>query len=553
MISVEANQWEAPQAKTTPERLDDLATELSVPASDLENLPERVVQAIRERIAFDDLTGVLRRASGLIAVERELKRARRAGSTRLVAAFLDVDGLKATNDLYGHAAGDELLRQLGALLKLRLRGQDLIFRYGGDEFVCLFVDADLEGAERLTRQLSEEFSSRHGHSLSVGLAQLRRDDTARMLLARADAALYAHRQARTSRRRDRPEVERRSRSADEEATNSSHARQRPSGQPSRAAIGPILRAAHEHLGLELLFISAGDEMRKLQDAVPVRVADGTVFGALYCRNRRRLARRDRQFLAVLARLVGETVDELKTADAQRGEHVRTIIDAGLVGLALQPIVELESMAVVGMEALARFPSETGTGPDLLLAEAEVAGLSLELELLVYENAIERIRDIPAGTYLAVNASPSLALSPAFAALLDRLPLSRLVVEITEHSRIVDYGAIRLALEPARRQGLRLAIDDAGAGFASFNHMLGLEPDIIKLDVTLIRQVHAHAGRRSLVTSMVAFGRQVGAEIIAEGVETADELETLQSLGVRYAQGFLLGRPSVLHSSLLAMR
>jgi len=511
-----------------PARLDDLATELRVPPSDLEILPDRVLDAIRERIAFDDLTGVLRRASGLIAAEREIKRSRRAGSTRVVAAFLDVDGLKATNDMYGHPAGDELLRQLAALLRARLRGQDLIFRYGGDEFVCLFVDADLEGAQRLTHELNHEFRSRHRHSLSIGLAQLRMDDTARTLLARADAALYAQRKSPATRRQHLPPLDRQPRPQGETLPNQ---RDEPSssparGQPSRAAIGPILRAAHEHLALELLFTSAGDEIGKPREAVPVVLADGTVCGGLYCRNRRRLARRDRQFLAVLARVVGETVDELKAADAQRGEHVRTIIDAGLIGLALQPIIDLDASRVVGLEALARFPSETGAGPELLLAEADLAGLAMELEL---------------------NASPNLVQSPAFAAVLERLPLSRLVVELTEHSRIDDYGRIRLALEPARLQGMRLAIDDVGAGFAGFGHMLGLEPDIIKLDISLIRHIDAHAARRSLVASMVAFGRQTSADVVAEGIETKQELDTLRELGVRYGQGFLLGRPSAVSS------
>jgi len=532
-----------------PARLDDLATELRVPPSDLEILPDRVLDAIRERIAFDDLTGVLRRASGLIAAEREIKRSRRAGSTRVVAAFLDVDGLKATNDMYGHPAGDELLRQLAALLRARLRGQDLIFRYGGDEFVCLFVDADLEGAQRLTHELNHEFRSRHRHSLSIGLAQLRMDDTARTLLARADAALYAQRKSAATRRQHLPPLDRQPRPQGETLPNQ---RDEPSpsparGQPSRAAIGPILRAAHEHLALELLFTSAGDEIGKPREAVPVVLADGTVCGGLYCRNRRRLARRDRQFLAVLARVVGETVDELKAADAQRGEHVRTIIDAGLIGLALQPIIDLDASRVVGLEALARFPSETGAGPELLLAEADLAGLAMELELMVCETAIQRLRDLPSNAYLAINASPNLVQSPAFAAVLERLPLSRLVVELTEHSRIDDYGRIRLALEPARLQGMRLAIDDVGAGFAGFGHMLGLEPDIIKLDISLIRHIDAHAARRSLVASMVAFGRQTSADVVAEGIETKQELDTLRALGVRYWHGFLLGRPSAASS------
>src|SRR5205085_1095861 len=157
--------------------------------------------------------------------------------TRVVAAFLDVDGLKATNDMYGHPAGDELLRQLAALLRARLRGQDLIFRYGGDEFVCLFVDADLEGAQRLTHELNHEFRSRHRHSLSIGLAQLRMDDTARTLLARADAALYAQRKSPATRRQHLPPLDRQPRPQGETLPNQ---RDEPSSSPARRA------RAHDH-------------------------------------------------------------------------------------------------------------------------------------------------------------------------------------------------------------------------------------------------------------------------------------------------------------------
>jgi len=119
-----------------------------------------------------------------------------------------------------------------------------------------------------------------------------------------------------------------------------------------------------------------------------------------------------------------------------------------------------------------------------------------------------------------------------------------VIEVTEHSRIDDYAAIRTAFEAARQRGLRLAIDDAGAGFASFNHILALAPDLIKLDLSLIRGVDTDPNRRSLAAALVSFSRQLGVDIIAEGIETPAELATLKELGVGYGQGFLLGRPFV---------
>lgn len=147
----------------------------------------------RERAGLDDLTGALRRDRGLIEIQREIDRARRMDG-RLVVAFVDVDGLKRTNDVRGHAAGDQLLRHLVAALRAGLRSYDLVVRYGGDEFVCALPGADVASAERRFRVAARELSERNaGASVSVGLAEFKGGDTAETLIGRADAALYARR------------------------------------------------------------------------------------------------------------------------------------------------------------------------------------------------------------------------------------------------------------------------------------------------------------------------------------------------------------------------
>ena len=147
----------------------------------------------RERAGFDALTGALRRDRGLIEFQHELDRAQRTDG-RLVVAFVDVDGLKRTNDVHGHAAGDELLAHLVAALRAGLRSYDLVARYGGDEFVCALPGADLASAERRFRVAARELTERNaGASVSVGLAELKRGDTVEGLIGRADAALYARR------------------------------------------------------------------------------------------------------------------------------------------------------------------------------------------------------------------------------------------------------------------------------------------------------------------------------------------------------------------------
>ena len=144
----------------------------------------------------DDLTGALRRGSGISALQREIARARRVPSSGVVVAFVDVDGLKHVNDTLGHPAGDQLLRDVVAAMRQRVRPYDLVFRYGGDEFVCVLVDVSLEQAQRTMDDILDNVRrNTDGHTFSAGFALVAADDTAESVLARADSALY---QARSS-------------------------------------------------------------------------------------------------------------------------------------------------------------------------------------------------------------------------------------------------------------------------------------------------------------------------------------------------------------------
>ena len=120
-----------------------------------------------------------------------------------------------------------------------------------------------------------------------------------------------------------------------------------------------------------------------------------------------------------------------------------------------------------------------------------------------------------------------------------------MLEITEHVRVDDYGQLLDRLGRLRRAGIRLAVDDAGAGFASLHHILKLCPDIIKLDIVLTRDIDRDPIKRALASSLVSFSRDVGGTLIAEGIETAAELQTLVELGVPLGQGYHLGYPSPL--------
>jgi len=208
----------------------------------------------------------------------------------------------------------------------------------------------------------------------------------------------------------------------------------------------------------------------------------------------------------------------------------------------QPIIDLASGDIVGYEALTRFSSSPARSPALWFAEARGCGLQAELELAAIEMAVKEFFERPRESYLALNVSPGTALNGALDEMLRGLPCERLVLEITEHVMIDDYQSLREALFPLRNKGVLLAVDDAGAGYANFSHILELEPDCIKLDRSLTAGLDTRIKSRALAASLIGFAEQTGSKIIAEGVETETELKILKELGVQKAQGYLFGRP-----------
>jgi EAL domain-containing protein (putative c-di-GMP-specific phosphodiesterase class I)/PAS domain-containing protein len=226
-------------------------------------------------------------------------------------------------------------------------------------------------------------------------------------------------------------------------------------------------------------------------------------------------------------------------------EVLAVLDAEAISIVLQPIVSLSTGRVSGVEALARFDGQPVRPPDAWFRMAGEAGLAEPLELLAVRAAVARLPELPEHMFLSVNVSAGTLLRPGFAAFLSRgdVPLRRLMLEITEHESIDEYAGIAAVLDPLRAQGLRLAVDDAGAGFASFRHVVQLRPDQIKLDRDLVSGIDADPARRALASAVVVFSLEVGAGVIAEGVETEAELDVCQSLSIDSAQGFYIAPPA----------
>jgi EAL domain-containing protein (putative c-di-GMP-specific phosphodiesterase class I) len=243
-----------------------------------------------------------------------------------------------------------------------------------------------------------------------------------------------------------------------------------------------------------------------------------------------------------SKLRHEEIEQQQRA-ARRDEIDRFLTGRG-VTMVFQPIVDLRSRAHVGMEALARFHTLPLRPPNEWFAEAVELELGTQLELMAIQGAMAGLARIPRGAYLSVNCSARAAMSPDLATLIDGYA-SRMVIEITEHEAIEDYAVLTTTLEELRRRGVRLAIDDAGAGFSSLRHTLLLRPDIVKVDISLTRDIDGDRGKRALTSALVSFGEEMDVAIVAEGIETREELETLHSLGVRYGQGFHLAPPAAL--------
>jgi len=253
----------------------------------------------------------------------------------------------------------------------------------------------------------------------------------------------------------------------------------------------------------------------------------------------------------MAHALAEQMHMVSQGAQQRRQELEDRISSVLDGdgdelyMAYQPIFDLKDNGVVGLEALARFTCPPDRSTDTWLAEAGAVGRLLEMELACLRTALRDLPRLPKEAYLSLNVSPATAVAPELHEVLDGLPAKRLVLEMTEHARVDDYSALKAALGGFRERGIRLAIDDAGAGFASLRHIVLLHPDFIKLDMTLTRDVHRDETRRALVVALVAFGSQIGASVVAEGVETAEELATLREVGVQFGQGFYLVRPRAL--------
>jgi len=252
--------------------------------------------------------------------------------------------------------------------------------------------------------------------------------------------------------------------------------------------------------------------------------------------------------AVIEQVV-EQRNELRRSEKRKSTATarirRALDEEGFLEVVFQPIYELAKREIVGVEALARFRGPPQRGPDRWFAEAAQVGLRTELELAAVRKALAALPLLAPPLFLSINVSPSTIMTAAFRKLIVRAKDGRIVIEITEHAPIADYERLGAAVDRLRAEGVRLAIDDAGAGFASLRHILRLAPELIKLDRTLIHGIEVDRAQQALAAGLTSFAQGIDATIVAEGIEYIEELSVLEKLGVACGQGYYLGRPGPL--------
>lgn len=283
--------------------------------------------------------------------------------------------------------------------------------------------------------------------------------------------------------------------------------------------------------------------------VPLRRVDGTVQGmlcAVSTASSPDLAEND----VVSAKLIADVIDdihrrELDAADTRRRrDALHALVQRLCQGpgrhVVVQAIVDLVSGEEVGVEALTRFDDVCRT-PAEWFAAADDLGLGLELEVAAAASALHDVR-ADALHAVSINLSPSAIVRGALDDLLAGVDPRVVVVEVTEHAPVDSYDALHARLAPHRARGLRIAVDDVGAGYASMTHVVHLRPDVVKIDISLVRGVDTDPVRRVLVGAIGALGRELDAMVVAEGVETVEERKALVELGVQLGQGYLFDRP-----------
>ena len=291
----------------------------------------------------------------------------------------------------------------------------------------------------------------------------------------------------------------------------------------------ILASGHLDVSVMIAAVNRGEISRVLEK--PFNARDLVSAAEEVIDARRRLAR----------------LPDLDERAREEREALAEVLEGSFVRLALQPIVEASSGHPVAYEALLRSSHHLLRGPLEVLAAADTHGKLDAVASLVVARAAEWLERMPEPYKLFLNLHPRELADPiSLSARLDPLRpwARRLVFEITERSRVLDFEAWATSTAILRDMGAELAVDDLGAGYSSLSVLAELKPDFIKVDMSIVRNIHADMHKRRLVGLLGEFSRATGSILVAEGVETEPEAEALRETGAHLLQGYYFGRPAL---------
>jgi diguanylate cyclase (GGDEF)-like protein len=565
-------------------RTESLEREVEKRTQELSVALEEVTRLSRQ----DPLTGLLNRRSFSEMAGRALRLAARHG--RSVGLLLcDLDHFKTINDTVGHQAGDAVLVATAQALVASVRGTDLVGRFGGEEFVVLLTETEPETVEGTANRCRIAVSSaEHGlagvamPTMCAGAAIFpQHGRSLDELVSHADAALYRAKHSG----RDRVCMF-------EPGAAGAEVRGAVPSRLRLLLVAPVARLPTEKLAAEFdLTVETGldralsavdrtafdvvladfpdpDEsieamravLRRRPEALRALVLDseeafveirGTTVARIDCFVLRDEAP-ERLVEAIRHALVRREVDRqrlyLASEDVQRLFSSRLVeldqlIERRALRFAYQPIVTPATGEVRGYEALCRADHPVFQDASVLFEAALHSGNLWRVGRLCREIAVARLPSLDPSCSLFLNLHPAELDDPELlAGALDRVQADRVVFEITERAAIPDFRRFRETTSALSARGFRLAVDDLGAGYASLSSVALLEPDFIKLDMSMVRGIHRSRHKALLVKRMVEFANDVGIALVAEGVETAEEAAAVSELGCHLAQGYFFGPP-----------
>jgi EAL domain-containing protein (putative c-di-GMP-specific phosphodiesterase class I) len=282
-------------------------------------------------------------------------------------------------------------------------------------------------------------------------------------------------------------------------------------------------------------------------SVPLYRRDGRVHGSLCCfsyRPRPDIGEHDMRIIRSVAAIVSDQIEgriELEERSEEAGREITRLMADDDIAIIHQPIYDLTDWHLIGFECLMRQKANPIRSPLDVLERAREAGKTLELEVHIARTALATLDPAHPERFIAINVSPTTLVSDDLAALIPEGLESRLVIELNQYEAVLQQAALKQAIQAWKARAW-VAVNSVGASFASLQALLDLEPDIVKIDRDLLGGLASDPNRRALVKALVQFAAETGITLIAQGVETREDLQALHELGVRFAQGYILGKP-----------